>query len=199
MSEAAERETLTREAVVAAARQQIIEKGLDALSLRQVGAALGVTAPALYAYVADKRDLLRAVAEGEFHALLARFESVEEQEPLARLRELSRVYIEYAMDNPELFKTMFLFPPELTITEATGEELPVATQAFNYAVDAITDAIESGNFRRDLDPTLVTFTSWVATHGLATVLNLGFNFDDATKDLLIDLVVDTVIAGLSAR
>jgi AcrR family transcriptional regulator len=199
MPEAAERETLTREAVVAAARQQIIEKGLDALSLRQVGGALGVTAPALYAYVTDKRDLLRAVAEGEFHALLARFEAVEAQEPLARLRELSRVYIEYAMDNPELFKTMFLFPPELTITEATGEELPIATQTFNYAVDAITDAIESGIFRKDLDPTLVTFTSWVATHGLATVLNLGFNFDEATKDLLIDLVLDTVIAGLSAR
>lgn len=199
MSEAAERETLTREAVVAAARQQIIDKGLDALSLRQVGSALGVTAPALYAYVADKRDLLRAVAEGEFHALLARFEAVEEQDPLARLRELSRVYIEYAMDNPELFKTMFLFPPELTITEATGDELPIATQAFNYAVDAITDAIESGVFRKDLDPTLVTFTSWTATHGLATVLNLGFNFDEATKDLLIDLVLDTVIAGLSAR
>ncbi len=63
--ETADRETLTGEAVVAAARDQIRTKGLDAVSLRQVGAALGVTAPALYAYVTDKRDLLRAVAEDD--------------------------------------------------------------------------------------------------------------------------------------
>ncbi|MCX7621999.1 MAG: TetR/AcrR family transcriptional regulator [Acidimicrobiales bacterium] len=199
MVEAATRVTLTREAVVATARQQIVDKGLDAISLRQIGAALGVTAPALYAYVADKRDLLRAVAEGEFRDLISRFAAVEETDPIARLRELSRVYVEYATENPELFKTMFLFPPELTITEATGQELPIATQAFNYAVDAITDAMNAGVLRQDLDPTLVTFTSWTATHGLATVLNLGFNFDDATKDLLIDLVLDTVLAGLSAK
>ncbi len=199
MAEAAERETLTREAVVAAARRQIVEKGLDAVSLRQVGSELGVTAPALYAYVRDKRDLLRAVAEGEFRTLLARFEAVPERDPVPRLRALSRVYVDYAIDNPELFKTMFLFPPELDITDATGEELPIATQAFTYAVEAVGEAIAAGVFRRDLDPTLVTFTSWTATHGLATVLNLGFNFDESTKELLIELVLDTVIAGLTAR
>jgi AcrR family transcriptional regulator len=193
---AAGREALTRDAVVAAARAQIVEKGLDAVSLRQVGTALGVTAPALYAYVADKRDLLRAVAEHEFGVLLERFDAVTESEPLARLRRLSRVYLEYALENPELFKTMFLFPPELTISGATGQELPLATKTFNYAVDAIQQAIEQGVLRADLDPLIVTFTTWTTTHGLANVLLLGFAFDEATQEMLIDTVLDTVIAGL---
>lgn len=195
-SAARERETLTREIVVAAARDQIIQKGLYAVSLRQVGASLGVTAPALYAYVDDKRDLLRGVAEHEFGVLLKRFDGVHEVDPIQRMRRLSRVYIEYAVENPELFKTMFLFPPELNITAVTGEELPLATKAFNYAADAIGQAIEQGLFRADLDPLMVTFTTWTATHGLANVLLLGFAFDDRTKDLLIDTVLDTVIAGL---
>ncbi|MEZ5142497.1 MAG: TetR/AcrR family transcriptional regulator [Acidimicrobiales bacterium] len=194
----AERETLTRDAVVAAARDQIQTKGLDALSLRQVGAALGVTAPALYAYVKDKRDLLRGVAEGEFRRLLDRFAEVTETDPLERMRHLSTVYVGYAVENPELFKTMFVFPPELSLGEATGEELPMATQAFNYAIDAVREGMASGALA-DADPTIVTFVSWTATHGLANVLNLGFAFDDATRDLLVETTIDTILNGLRPR
>src|SRR5262249_21274030 len=162
---------------------------------RQVGASLGVTAPALYAYVKDKRDLLRGVAEHEFAVLLDRFEAIDESDPIASMRKFSRVYIEYALENPELFKTMFLFPPELDLTEVTGAELPLATKAFNYASGAITEAVQRGELRNDIDPLIVTFTMWTATHGLANVLLLGFAFDDGTKDMLIDTVLDTVIAG----
>jgi len=192
----APRETLTREAVVGAARAHIVERGLESLSLRQIGASLGVTAPALYAYVTDKRDLLRGVAESAFQELLTRFDAVDEPEPLTRVRALSRVYIAFALDNPELFRTMFLFPPELALGDTTGQELPLATQAFNYAIDALVEAQAAGLIRNDLDPLIVTFASWTATHGLATVLNLGFAFDAATRDLLVESTLDTMIAGL---
>ena len=59
------RPALTRAAIVEEARRSIIADGLEALSLRRIASALDVTAPALYAYVTDKGDLLRAVAEGE--------------------------------------------------------------------------------------------------------------------------------------
>lgn len=190
------RETLTRHAVVEAARNHIVDHGLQSLSLRRVGSSLGVTAPALYAYVHDKRDMLRAVAETAFEDLLGEFDRVEVPDPVDRLRALSRVYIRYSLDNPELFRTMFLFPPALDLTPATGDELPLATQAFNYAAGAIRDAQESGQIRADIDPLMVTFTTWTATHGLASVLNLGFEFDDATRELLIEHVLDTVVGGL---
>ncbi|MCB1261034.1 MAG: TetR/AcrR family transcriptional regulator [Acidimicrobiales bacterium] len=190
------RETLTREAVLAASRDLIERDGLDNLSLRRVGAELGVTAPALYAYVTDKRDLLRGVAEAEFAGLLERFAAVDDPDPRQRLRQLSRAYVDYAAENPELFKTMFIFPPEIDFGGATGEELPIATQAFTFAVDSIRDAVAAGEIRDDLDPLLITFTSWVSTHGLAMVLNLGFVLDAPTRDLLIDLVLDTVLKGL---
>ena len=74
----------------------------------------------------------------------------------------------------------------------------MATQAFNYAIDAVRDGMEQG-LLVDTDPALITFVSWTATHGLANVLNLGFNFDDATRDLLIRTTIDTVIAGLRPR
>jgi AcrR family transcriptional regulator len=191
-----DREPLTREGVVAAARAGIAVDGLDAVSLRRLGASLGVTAPALYAYVEDKRDLLRAVAGIQLAELLERFSRVEAADPVERLRLLSRVYIDFALESPELFRTMFLFPPSVAFSEATGEELPIATNVFEYAVAAIREAIASGALRNDLDENLLAFTTWTATHGLATVLLLGFDRDPSAQAVLIDTVLDTMIAGL---
>ena len=68
---------LTRESVIEAARRSIVADGLEAVSLRKLAASLGVTAPALYAYVDDKRDLLRAVAEREFQRLARRRQRID--------------------------------------------------------------------------------------------------------------------------
>ena len=191
------RETLTRDAVIAATRALIVQEGLDAVSLRRVGAALGVTAPALYAYVTDKRDLMRGVAELEFDHLIARFESITDPDPVARIRQSSRAYIDYALERPELFKTMFLFPPDLSVTATTGDELPSATRAFELSLTAVREAIERGVFR-PVDPVMAGLTMWTATHGCATVLLLGFALDDTSREALITSVIDTVIAGLTA-
>jgi AcrR family transcriptional regulator len=188
-------ESLTRDLVVATTRDLIASEGLEAVSFRHVARLLGVTAPALYAYVTDKRDLLRGVAEVEFGRLIVVLEAIDEADPVERIRRFSRAYIEQALAQPELFRTMFLFPPELGIVEATGEELPAATKAFEIAMTAASEAIESGAFAA-ADPLMVGLTLWTGTHGAADVLLMGFGFDEATQNEFIDFVVDTLIDGL---
>ncbi|MGZ4759044.1 MAG: TetR/AcrR family transcriptional regulator, partial [Acidimicrobiales bacterium] len=75
---------LNRQTVIDAARSCIVADGLEAVSLRKLAATLGVTAPALYAYVDDKRDLLRGVAELEFRRLSTRFEQIDDPDPVER-------------------------------------------------------------------------------------------------------------------
>jgi AcrR family transcriptional regulator len=191
------REALTREAIVATTRALIESEGLDAVSLRRVGSALGVTAPALYAHVADKRDLLRSVAASAFAVLIQSFEAIDDPDPVERVRGFSRAYIDFAAANPELFKTMFLFPPDLALGSPTGEELPMATLAFRVPLTALTEAMDAGIFRRT-DPDLAGLTMWTAAHGCAEVLAMGFALDDAGRDALIDSVIETVIAGFRA-
>lgn len=197
MSDTTVRETLTRDAVIAATRSLILDEGLAAVSLRRIGSALGVTAPALYAYVTDKRDLLRGVAEYEFGELNKRFEAVDDPDPLVRIRQLSRAYIDHSLANPELFKTMFLFPPDLSFGGTTGAELPLATQTFEVGLMAINESIERGLIR-NIDPVMAGLTIWTTTHGCADVLAMGFEFDDAGREELISRVLDTLIAGLQA-
>ncbi|WP_029042390.1 TetR/AcrR family transcriptional regulator C-terminal domain-containing protein [Cucumibacter marinus] len=54
---------LTRDEVVAKAIELLDEDGLDALTLRRLAKALGVSAPTLYWHVKDKRQLLDQMAE----------------------------------------------------------------------------------------------------------------------------------------
>jgi len=55
------RERLTRERVIDAALRIMDEEGLDAVTMRRLGKALGVEAMSLYHYVSDKEDLLQGL------------------------------------------------------------------------------------------------------------------------------------------
>jgi len=57
------RQGLDRVQVIAAARDLVNAKGLDALTMRALSAALGVEAPSLYGHVKDKADILDGLAE----------------------------------------------------------------------------------------------------------------------------------------
>jgi AcrR family transcriptional regulator len=191
-------QSLTREAVVAATRELIRKDGLAAVSLRRVGASLGVTAPALYAYVRDKRDLLRAIADEEFSALISRFGDVTGDDPVERTRGYGRAYIDHALANPELFKVMFLFQPRIGVgTQPDDDDLPSANEAFSLPAESMVAAMEAGRIR-ETDPLIATLTMWIAMHGCAEVLLMGFDLDEGFRERLIDSMIDTVIRGMSA-
>lgn len=186
---------LSRQAVIEATRDLILDDGLEAVSLRRVGAKLEVTAPALYAYVSDKRDLLRAIADEEFTALIARFEEVRTDDPVERIRAYCHAYIDHARRAPELFKTMFFFPPELGLADPPAATLPSATRAFQIPADAVAEAIDAGRLR-PMDPLLAALTLWVAAHGVTDVILLGLPVDDAVLDQLVETVLDAALQGL---
>ena len=182
---------LSRELVLSTARAQLERDEASQLSLRAVARELGVTAPALYAYVEDKGELLAAVAAEHFERLVERFESITETEPLDRIRAVSRAYVDHALESPGLFHLMFRYPPSPT-TEV--DAFPPATRAFEVASEATADAVAQGLMAVD-DVTMACMTMWAAMHGVAEVLLMGFGFDDEAADRLVESTIDTVIAG----
>jgi AcrR family transcriptional regulator len=199
MPPAPERPALSRDAIVAAAREMVADAGLEALSLRRLASRLGVTAPALYAHVEGKSDLLRALAEQELDALGQRFAAVATDDPVERMRANAREYVAYARENPELFRVMFLFPPALSAAVAipAGTELPAATRAFQSSVGAVEDAAASGRIHVE-DTLLTALALWSAVHGVAVVLQLGFDFPPDLEDALVAEVTDRLLQGYGA-
>jgi AcrR family transcriptional regulator len=188
------RQPLTREAISKAARDILVAEGLHAVSLRRVASSLGVTAPALYAHVVDKRDLLQGIVEGEIEALLEEFKAVPASDPIERLRAMSQVYIAWGLHNPDLFRAMFLFRPELT-AEPRSEAPALSSQIHRAFLDDVRRAHEQGALENG-DPELTALTIWTTAHGVVTTLLSGPPLDIDLKDKLADAAVNTAIIGL---
>src|SRR5690606_6940165 len=84
-----------RDALIRATVATIQRDGVDAVTLRAVGAVLGVSRTALYRHFTDKADLLAAVAAQGFealgHALVTAWD--ERGHDLDGLREMGRAYV----------------------------------------------------------------------------------------------------------
>lgn len=81
----AQRDVLSRERVLAAAIGLADEHGLDAVSMRRVGEALGVEAMSLYRHIRNKDDLLDGMVDAAIAQFPARDQSVEWRESLRAL------------------------------------------------------------------------------------------------------------------
>jgi AcrR family transcriptional regulator len=97
----ATRAPLTRAAIIEVALAEIDGKGLEGLSMRSLGAALGVEAMALYHHFPSKGQLL----DGLIERLLAEVEvpAPGSMPPLERLRHFVRSYRQIAARHPHAF------------------------------------------------------------------------------------------------
>ena len=192
---------LRRPELVDAAREMIRTSGLAQLSLRKLANELGVTAPALYAHVQDKNDLIASVAAQGFDELVSAFDAVDASDPMDRLFEYSRCYVDMATSEPELFRVMFVFRPGAVPMPNIDNELPAATTAWENPGEAISEAIEAGRIHPDRDPLLTAMTLWTCTHGIASVLLLGQHDGELVlpenSTELINDAIHTMLAGLS--
>jgi AcrR family transcriptional regulator len=194
---------LRREAIVEEARSLISSDGLDALTLRRLADRFSVSAPALYFHFRDKEELLRAVAERQFDDLMARYGEIDAAadpaRPLDRVLAQCRVYVRMSQQDPELFRVMFLFPPDLggMLVVPEGSELPAATSAFQMAVGALEDAIAAGHLDAE-EPLVVAMSLWAAVHGIANILLLGIGMTTDAEDAFVTEVTGRILRGYGA-
>lgn len=90
---------LTRQRVADAALRYIDEHGLDGLSMRKLGAELGVEAMSLYNHVKNKADLLDAVSEKLFGDVLAAY-GEPSGDWKVHARALCHAYVDVAAAHP---------------------------------------------------------------------------------------------------
>src|SRR5204863_658871 len=98
-----------RRALIDEAVRTMRTSGVGALTLRGVGAALGVSRTALYRHFADKDALLAAVAREGFVGLKAAGDAARARVPgLAdQLTEMGFAYVRFAIENPAHYRVMF--------------------------------------------------------------------------------------------
>jgi AcrR family transcriptional regulator len=94
-----------REQILRAAAQLFAERGSRAVGVDDVGAAVGVTGPAIYRHFASKdamlAEMLLRISERLLEGGTARVAAAGD-DPMAQLRTLIAFQVEFALDNPAL-------------------------------------------------------------------------------------------------
>jgi AcrR family transcriptional regulator len=98
-------------AIVAAGRHLLEERGMDALTMRDVADAVGVRAPSLYKRVRNRSDLFRLILEDVTDELTSVLDAAAaNDDPVAALRAMAAAYRGFAHSNPVAYTLMFTHP-----------------------------------------------------------------------------------------
>lgn len=163
-------------ALTDAATEMARAGGPDAVVLRAAARATGVSAAAAYRHFADHGELLHAVRIRALTALAdAMRASLEEGEPLTdpaeesirRLRALGRAYLDFALNDPGLFRTAFCRPDD-PMPDSASDKL-AESGPFALTSKVLDDLVENGVLAPHRRPG-AEIAAWAAVHGLATLL-----------------------------
>ncbi len=144
----------------------------DAVSIRAVADAVGVTPPSIYLHFADKDELISAVVVDVFAELDAAMMAAGKRAdgPLDRLRAFGLAYVRFAVGHPEHYRVATM---ERCVDEAPGGQSDMdkilADSAFTHFMQTVTACMAAGIFA-DGDPLPVTLQLWSAAHGIASLM-----------------------------
>jgi AcrR family transcriptional regulator len=157
-------------ALVGAALGIVERQGPEAITLREVASAVGVTHGAAYRHFEDKTALLAAVAEDGYRKLTERLRVASASDPRgprARLESLAATFVAFAMDHPAHYRVMS--GPRLN-EEGRFPLLEESIQeAFQFLTAEITRGQEDGVFRPGV-PRDHAVAFWAFGHGFADLV-----------------------------
>jgi AcrR family transcriptional regulator len=155
----------TKEQLVAVATRLLDEGGPQAVTLRSVAHALGLSHTAPDKHFTDKRALLAAVAHISFQEMGAAFTKVAQKEktPLRALRQIVGQYLDFAERSPHRYRLLFNDPE---IGQERGELETEALATFEAVVRLIKAAQKEGELKKG-DASQFTALLYGSLHGLA--------------------------------
>ena len=162
--------------------------GADVVSLRAVAGAVGVSPSAAYHHFPDKDALLVAVGDlcGELfdRRMIDAAASVRDDSDTAAVKRfvaLGRAYIDFAQEEPHLFRHMF--------GELCAGTSPIASggsAAFDTLLGALDTLAQRGLLRAGAREGL-ELVAWSCVHGFAALASAGLMPAEMRDDLLASL------------
>ncbi|RIV27423.1 TetR/AcrR family transcriptional regulator [Fibrisoma montanum] len=157
-----EREEM-RKLILGAAQRLFIANGYEKVSIRNIADEIEYSPATIYLYFKDKNELLYALHRLGFQKMVDEFQPILTlTDPFEKLVAMGRAYIQFAIDNPELFDLMFIMTaPMETLEKQDWEE---GDRAFNLLMLVVQECIDANVFRKQ-DPQVAAMMIWSSIHG----------------------------------
>ncbi|MGA8312334.1 MAG: TetR/AcrR family transcriptional regulator [Terriglobales bacterium] len=193
----------TRDKILDAARELFIREGYEGVSMRQVAEKIEYSPTAIYLHFADKEELFHELVHEDFARLATVFTSATmPANPVDRIREIGRTYMEFGTHYPNHYKLMFMTPHPPAELDDRDHEIKgnPESDAYAFLKLSVKQAIDAGYFRDDLrDADLISQTLWAAVHGVISLQIAKCNdawVDWCPMEQRATLMLDAVLRGI---
>jgi AcrR family transcriptional regulator len=156
-----------RAALIAAGLKLIEKKGVRALTLREIGARVGVSRMAAYRHFADKAGLLEAIREAgfsQFADALAAARLSAGKSFASRLKAMALAYVRFAAEHPAYYEVMFGWMSESA--DKPRPPRPSAARAFGILEETIRLGQQTAEVRKG-DSVVLARLVWAHVHGIS--------------------------------
>jgi AcrR family transcriptional regulator len=153
-------------ALIEAGLKLIERKGVRALTLREIGARVGVSRMAAYRHFSDKDHLLAAIREAGFAQFADALEAARSKAGkrfASRLKAMALAYVRFAKEHPSYFEVMFGWRDA---PERATEPGPSGARAFGILEETIREGQQKGDVRPG-DPVVLARLVWAHVHGIS--------------------------------
>ncbi len=151
----------------------VAERGVRAMSFREVARRAGVSHQAPYHHFGSDQGILHEVAREGFSALSEAMRAAAQSagaDPLEALTRAGVAYVGFAREHLGHFRVMF----QRSLVDVHDQAAPLAEAEQTHGVlVALCDEVKRGGFAKGLSSEALTTMTWSLVHGLATLLVEG--------------------------
>jgi len=172
--------------------------GPEAVTMRRVAVAAGITPMAIYHHFSNREALLNSVTDREFAEYLSYIQRrTKPGPPERRLVDAMESYIDYAFDRPRIFD--YVFSQMRPAARRYPEDFRARrSPTMNPLADQVAEAMASGWMKKD-DVWEVALELWAVTHGYMALYRAGrFSLEEKEFRVLVRRALRRVIRGLRA-
>lgn len=190
-----------RAVVIKAATDLLAQHGdVDALTMRAVATAAGVTPPSVYRHFPDKQTLVRNVITelfDEFTDMLGTAADTAGQQPMPRLQATARAYVRAGLEQPGHYRVLFSAtnagPAGLGLPEETEHPGAASHRALVASVAACLPA------RRRAAALPLATELWASLHGIVDLRITKPELPWSEPDLLVEHALAAVRAASNPK
>lgn len=197
-----ERERLAkRTAILDAARELFVERGIEAVTLREVAQKVEYSTTAIYVHFKDKQDLIEQMVREDFGKFAGALLAMKDiPDPLARLVALGKAYLDFALSMPRHYTLLFLTPAAEAYDAPRHDDAGI--EGFDLLRGTVAQCIAQKLFRPEYtDANGIALGIWSLVHGLVSLLITKGDhphFQWAKPDELLALATTPMLRGLLA-
>lgn len=158
-----------KNALIKAGVEILSKEGIGKLSLRKVALKAGVSHTAPYSHFSDKQSLIAAISTEGFQRLSKALDSAIESQannPKKQLIEGAQTYLNFAMENKDIFKIMF--SSALEKEKEYPAFVEISQKTFRRVVE-IVEACQEAGIIKSGEADVLAVIIWGQVHGIISL------------------------------